>query len=133
MSKSVVHHAMRHVLHYKPFKMHPTRTLYDEDKDMRVEMAELLLPILNDVSNDGLIFFSDEAVFHVSGLVHKHNCRIWATENPHATTEIAMHSPKVVVWCAMSNKTIVGPYFFEEPTVDQTNYLDMLQNFFYRS
>ena len=29
-----------------------------------------------------------------------------------------MNSPKVNVWCAMSNKQIIGPYFFEDETVN---------------
>jgi hypothetical protein len=131
MPKTTVHRIMRNVLGYKPYKMHATQQLEDEDKDVRVVMSEILLPILDAENNDGLIFFSDEATFHVSGMIHKHNCRIWARENPFATVEVAMNSPKVIVWCAMSSKTIVGPFFFEESTVDQHNYLDMLRNFFY--
>jgi hypothetical protein len=122
---------MRGVLGFKPYKMHLTQQLYDEDKDLRVEMAELLLPILNDSSNDGLIFFSDEATFHISGIVNKHNCRIWSENNPFMTAEVAMNSPKLTVWCAMSSNEIVGPFFFEEPTVDSDDYLNMLKNFFY--
>ncbi|CAF4921098.1 unnamed protein product [Rotaria sp. Silwood1] len=131
LSKSTVHRAMRNVLGYKPYKMHLRQQLEDEDKDAHVVMAEILLPILDDENYDGLIFFSDEATFHVSDMVHKHNCRIWARDNPFATMEVAMNSPKVTVWCAVSSKIIVGPYFFDESTVDQHNYLDMLPNFFY--
>jgi hypothetical protein len=131
LSKTVVHRGMRDVLGYKSYKMHLTQQLYDEDKDLRVVMAEILLPILHDENNDGLIFFSDEATFHVSGMVNKHNCRIWSRENPFVTMEVAMNSPKVTVWCAMSSKIIIGPFFFDELTVDQHNYLDMLQTFFY--
>jgi len=42
-----------------------------------------------------------------------------------------MNSPKLTVWCAMSSNEIVGPFFFEEPTVDSEDYLNMLKNFFY--
>ena len=31
----------------------------------------------------------------------------------------------------MSSSEIVGPFFFEESTVDQESYLDMLETFFY--
>ncbi|CAF5023232.1 unnamed protein product, partial [Rotaria sp. Silwood1] len=92
LPKSTVHLAMRNVLGYKPYKMHLTQQLDDEDKNVRVVMAETLLPILDDENNDGLIFFSDEATFHISGMVHKHNCRIWARDNPHVTTKVAMNS-----------------------------------------
>ncbi|CAF3643663.1 unnamed protein product [Rotaria sp. Silwood1] len=97
LSKSTVHRAMRNVLGYKPYKMHLRQQLEDEDKDAHVVMAEILLPILDDENYDGLIFFSDEATFHVSDMVHKHNCRIWARDNPFATMEVAMNSPKVTL------------------------------------
>jgi hypothetical protein len=42
-----------------------------------------------------------------------------------------MNSPKLTVWCAMSSNEIVGPFFFEELTVDSEDYLNMLKNFFY--
>lgn len=45
VSKSVVHRVMRGILGFEPYKMHLTQQLYNEDKDLRVEMAELLLPI----------------------------------------------------------------------------------------
>ncbi|CAF1257788.1 unnamed protein product [Rotaria sordida] len=64
LSKSVVHRTMRNILKYKPYKMHSTQQLYDEDQDLRVEMCEILTPVLEHNDNDGLIFFSDEASFH---------------------------------------------------------------------
>ena len=42
-----------------------------------------------------------------------------------------MNSAKVNVWCAMSNKEIIGPSFFEDETVNQYNYVDMLKTYFY--
>jgi len=76
-------------------------------------------------------FFSDESTFYISGVVNKHHCHIWAANDPHITIETAMNSAKVNVWCAMSNKEIIGPYFFEDETVNQHNYLDMLKIHFY--
>ena len=131
ISKLVVHRTMRYVLKYKPYKMHLTQEIYDEDKDLRVEMAELLIPIIDDQRHDGLLFFSDEATFHLSGVVNKHNCRIWAESNPFVTIDIARNSPKINVWCAMSSEEIVGPFFFEEDTVNQENYSNMLENYLY--
>lgn len=90
-----------------------------------------MLLILDAQHNDGLIFFSDEATFHVSGMVYNHTCRIWDRDDSFATMQVEMNSPTVNVWCAMSSKMIVGPFFFDELTVDQHSYLDMLQSFFY--
>ena len=75
------------------------------------------------------IAFTDEATFSVDQVVNRHNCRIWGTENPHETFEKPRVSPKVQVWCGVHHSQIVGPYFFEEPTVTGANYLEMLQTY----
>ncbi len=76
ISKRQAHRIMRDVIGFKPYMMHRTQQLLDEDMDLRVEMCELLIPILEDQQNDGNIFFSDESTFYLSGIVNKHNCRI---------------------------------------------------------
>lgn len=76
MPKTTVHRAMCDVLGYKLYKIHWTQQLDYEDKEVRVVMAKILLPILDAHNDDGLIFFSDVATFHVSGMVRKHNCWI---------------------------------------------------------
>ncbi|GFX89776.1 uncharacterized protein TNCV_3712081 [Trichonephila clavipes] len=43
------------------------------------------------------ILWTDEAHFHLDGLVNTHNCRIWETDNPHSTLQVPLHSPKVTV------------------------------------
>ncbi|CAF1445158.1 unnamed protein product [Adineta ricciae] len=131
ITKHQAHRIMREILGYKPYKMHSTQNLYDGDMDLRVEMAEHLIPMLEDAETGGNIFFSDESTFYISGLVNKHNCRVWAENNPYITMESAMKSAKVNVWCAMSNKEIIGLYFFGDKTVNQHNYLDMLKNYVY--
>jgi hypothetical protein len=86
---------MRDVIGFKPYMMHRTQQLLDED--------------LKDQQNDGKIFFSDESTFYLSGIVNKHYCRIWAPNNPYVTVEAAMNSAKINVWCAMSKTSIIGP------------------------
>jgi hypothetical protein len=48
------------------------------------------------------LIFSDEATFHLSGKVDRHNVRVCGTENPHATTEHQRDSPKLNVFCSIS-------------------------------
>jgi hypothetical protein len=57
------------------------------------------------------------------------NTVVWAEENPYLTREHLRASPKVNVWAAVHSGGILGPYFFQEPTVNSRNYLQMLQNF----
>ena len=63
--------------------------------------------------------------------MNKHNCRTWAATNLFTTVEAAMNSPKVYVWCAMSNKQIIGPDLFKDETVNRQNYLQILKYYFY--
>ena len=65
----------------------------------------------SDVVNTSLI--SDEAHFHVSGYVNKHNCRYWAPNNTHELQQRPLHSAKVTVCCAVYSHDIIGPYFFK--------------------
>ncbi|GBL94432.1 hypothetical protein AVEN_12207-1 [Araneus ventricosus] len=73
--------------------------------------------------------FSDEAAFHLSGIVNRHITRIWGLENPHSVLEQARHSPKVKVWCDLLHDRIIGPFIFSKVTVCSDNYFDMLEIF----
>lgn len=56
--------------------------------------------------------------------------RVWGLENPHATVEEQKSKEKVMVWCAMTSTSILGPFFFED-TVTGESYLDMLKRFYF--
>ncbi|GBN42029.1 hypothetical protein AVEN_192456-1 [Araneus ventricosus] len=75
------------------------------------------------------IIFSDEATYHVSNKVNKHNCRIWGSENPDAVQEVERNSPKINVWCALSHDAVIGQFSFAETSVKANIYLDMLQSY----
>lgn len=75
------------------------------------------------------IFFSDESTFTTNGVVSTQNCRYWAKENPHFTLVTnSQRYKKVNVWCGIMYDKIVGPYFFGT-NLNQTSYLDLLENF----
>jgi len=81
------------------------------------------------------LWMSDEAHFHLSGFVNKQNFRYWSERNPCNLHEKPLHSEKVTVWCAVSSRGIIGPYFFENErgnavTVNAERYIEMLQTFF---
>jgi len=59
-----------------------------------------------------IIFFTDEAWFHLSGCVNTQNTRLWSSENPHAVHEKPLHDQKLGVWVAISRWHNVGPLFF---------------------
>ena len=128
VARSTCYSYIRKELCVRSFKIQIHQGLHFEDHDLRVQSAEKLLPYLQNPMLNDLIFFSDEATFHISGRVHKQNCRIWSTENPHEVQEYWDKSTKINVWCAMSSNCIIGPYFFEE-NVNGQNYLKMLKEF----
>ena len=76
----------------------------------------------------------DATVRHLT-LPRQKNCRYWAPINPRQLHERPLHSPQVVVWCAISAQGIIGPYFFEgndgvSVTANAERYNHMLETFF---
>ena len=67
--------------------------------------------------------------FIVWGNIWTSSRPIWGTENPREYLENEKNSPKINVWCAMLYDKIIGPYFFQEKTVNQESYLKLLTEF----
>ncbi len=59
-------------------------------------------------------FYSDEAYIHLERYINSQNYRLWASENSNAFVENRLHPQKVGMWCAVSRKRVVGPFFFRE-------------------
>ena len=101
-----------------------------QDGPARVAFSKTMLDnVSQDTEYLHKICFSDEATFHTSGVVNRHNVRIWGKENPREYHEREMNSPKVNVWCAVLRNKVIGPYFFPEETVNQDGYLKMLEEY----
>uniref|UniRef100_A0AC34GUD2 Transposase n=1 Tax=Panagrolaimus sp. ES5 TaxID=591445 RepID=A0AC34GUD2_9BILA len=115
---------------WHPFVMQEVQQLLPTDLNLRVAFAQEHSAFLA-AQPDHLerIWWSDEANFHVNGAVNKHDFRYWSPTNPNFHREKALHSPKVVVWAAMSAVGIVGPYFFPGNVNAQT-YCQMLEEVF---
>jgi len=131
VSRSTLVRYLKTTIGVKSYILQTHQELYEKDYDRRVQMADEILPILQNPTLGKLIFFSDEAIFHLSGYVHKNSYRIWDYEKPKETLEYERNSQKINVWCAMSSDCIIGPYFFDEETVTSKNYLKMLKEYFH--
>lgn len=127
ISRTTVMRILHKRLKLHPYKVQLLHELKPNDKPKHFDFA---MHILNKIDEDNSylenVIISNEATFHVSGYVNRHNCRIWGTEPPHAVREKAHSSPKVNVWCALAADEIFGPFFFIEQTVTSVTYLDML-------
>ena len=60
--------------------------------------TDMLRRIEGDADFLKCIMFSDEASFHISDIVNRHNVHIWGSENLHEYHEAESDSPKVNVW-----------------------------------
>ena len=59
----------------------------------------------------------------------------YATENPQLIHEKPPYDPKVIFWCGISAKCVIGPYFFEDGlskpvTINGGRYRAMIPDFF---
>ncbi|KAJ8897292.1 hypothetical protein PR048_002638 [Dryococelus australis] len=76
----------RLTLRKKAYHIQVTHHLEEEDYAGRVAMcAGFLEAVENENLLDNLLC-ADEATFHACGLVNRHNCRIWADNNPRSYT-----------------------------------------------
>lgn len=125
---TTVHTVLHKRLRLRAYKLQLHQMITPNDRLERKRFAETMLDKVDD--DDSFltrVCFSDEATFHVSGKVNRHNCRIWGSENPRVVIEHQRDSPKRNVWCGIMRDRIIGPYFFAEKTVTANTYLDMLQ------
>lgn len=131
MSTRSLRRILHHDLHLHPYKMVLVQQLMEHDYVTRQTSCELLIDTL---PNDALVFYSDEAHFHLSGCGNKQNMRYWCERNPRELHEKPLHSDRVTVWCAVSRVGIIGPYFFQKNnhavTVTSDRYVTMLREFF---
>ncbi|PNF14835.1 hypothetical protein B7P43_G05357, partial [Cryptotermes secundus] len=115
-------------LHFHPYKMAVVQELSPRDFQNRITACETLLETL---PPDALVFFSDEAHFHLSGYANKKIMRYWSGNNPRELHERPLHSHKVTVWCELSRVGVTGPYFSEEDnhavTVNSQRYVDRIK------
>jgi hypothetical protein len=113
-----------------PYKMQVVQELMESDYDARVKFCHSQLQKINEdpAFLDNLLF-TDEAHFHLHGVLNKQNYRCWAYSNPHFSVDAPLHSPRTTAWIAFGKCGTVGPFFFEG-NVTSNSYLEMLQHQF---
>ena len=130
LPRSTAHEVLHKNLRLYAYKVQMLQALQPNDMTRRKEFAKNMLQrISEDEAFVKRVCFSDEATFHVSGKLNKHNVRIWGSENPHASRELQRDSPKVNVWCGIMCNRIIGPFFFNEASITADVYLDLLTKY----
>lgn len=127
-SKSSVHGIMRN-LKLKAFKATVVQHLTELDVERRKSFSTSMINIINrnpDYLNN--VLFSDESIFYLDKSVSAYNSYIWSEENPHHYVEKRLNPERLLVWCGLSARGIVGPYFFEG-TINADAYLTMMRTY----
>ena len=98
VSKSSVHKIVKNNLKLYPYKIQLDKAIKPGDYEKREQFARTLLTnVEQDPAYLSIIFFTAEATFHISGVVNRHNSRIWRAENPHVFHEVERNTAKVHV------------------------------------
>jgi len=111
-------------LHLFPYKITVMHKLTATDKEQRLQFTLWAMEEEAVLHNT---WFTDEAYFHLNGVINKQNVRFWARELPHTLHEKENYGAKVNVSTANSTHGIIGPFFFDD-TVTKERYKDMLEN-----
>ena len=111
--RSTIHKILHKNLQLYAYKVQLLQGLKPEDKPRRKKFAVTMLDrLISDPGFSKRVCFCDESTIHVSGLLNRHNLRIWGSENPHDTCELEGDSPKLSAWCGIMNDKIICPFFF---------------------
>ncbi len=127
-SRTSVHRTLR-ALHLHPYRISSRQELKPPDYGKRLRFCQWFQRFTH--SGMGALdrtFFTDEAWVHLDGYVNAQNFRIWSSENPHAFVERGLHPQKVGVWCAVSRRRVVGPFFFYD-TITAARYQVIVRDF----
>ena len=141
LARNSIHRILRMDLNLYPYQVQITHKLTDFDMERRMEMGEWFNEMMEgDQEWIKDVWFSDEAHFHLNGIVSKRNYRFWGIKIFHYSkpadfiTQKPLHSSKVTAWCALSYRGIIGPFRFEDEdenavTINQENYRRVVQTF----
>ncbi|GBM45123.1 hypothetical protein AVEN_251847-1 [Araneus ventricosus] len=103
-----------------PFKIQTHQAIPVRAVQQRVDFANEMLTMIDSEGFDvGCIWFTDEAHFHLNGIVNKQNWRFLGSENPYWCEAKPLYSPKVTVWAAVCSRGIIGPFFIRETVTSE--------------
>lgn len=117
-----------------PYRIQTKQKLTVADKTKRKAMADKMLEKMEETPSFlEMLWTSDEAHFHLEGKVNSKNNVFWGSEKPVECAQKPLHSAKCTVWAAISQRGIIGPFFFEEHgsqvTVTKERYVEVLEDY----
>ena len=134
LTRSTMLRVMRKDLKKFPYRISIHQSLSEVQKIDRMVMSKVLMEKIEHTSSflDNL-WTSDEAHCYLDNQINSKNNIFWGDSKPDLVATKSLHSKKVTVWCALSSRGIIGPYFFEENgkplTINTERYLKVLDQF----
>lgn len=112
---------------WRPYILRLLHGINEDEPDKRVQFCEWF----QDMSTGNerfpdFVVWSDEATIKPNGTTNTNNCVYWTNETPHVIGQKPVNLPGVTIWCGLSSKGKVVPFFFEG-TVTGAAYLQLLQ------
>jgi len=111
MTSMTVWRVLQKRLHMKPYHLHLLQFLKPID---HIDRSNFCIKMQNAMTEEGFldrVVFSDESTFHISGKVHRHNVRIWSTENPHEMVQHERTFPRSMFFAQCSQERFMGLSF----------------------
>ena len=101
--------------HFHPFHITLTQELIPQDFQIRQQFCWWARERIDENPNFFYnVMFSDEATFHNTGELNRHNCHYWSAENPHWRRSTDHQNRwSLTTWCGIVNGHLAGPYFFD--------------------
>jgi hypothetical protein len=83
-------------LHLRPYKITQVQVTEEGDYGRRTHFCNWFLQTVHDdILDQKLTFFNDEAWFHLSGYINAQNNRYWSSINPRQIFEVPLHDKKM--------------------------------------
>ena len=125
--KTSVHRILKKYLSLKCWKPVRVQFLSEIDHESRVNCCKQIL-VAYDCKKFSNLFFSDECSIYLT--TGSQNLVMWSNENPFYQEQVKTYPPSVMIWAAMNENHLIGPFFIDGK-VTAASYLEMLKNEFY--
>lgn len=111
----------------KPFKYTLVHQLNEDDFEKRLTFCNYVIQKqLLDPRWHHKIIFSDEATFHLNGIINRHNCNYYSQNNEHRTMIKPLKSSSITVWAMIPYDGRVRFRILRE-TMNHERYCDILR------
>jgi hypothetical protein len=112
MPQATAHIILRKLLKFKTDMCQLLQHVTAQDKEVRYTFSsDFLSRLEDDELFTAKIIFSDEATFHLSGDVNRHNLTVWGSNNRHEVIELTRDSPKMNVFVLCPSKIRLCLFF----------------------